>query len=427
MPKAITKPPRRTAFIGALNRSLTLGRKLGLMAEPDLTRQAMMDRAAETTGLSDFGDDSFVEPLDRLLDSLHRDARLNVAGEFTADKQIDKVLKDRLWAQQWFAENPEILTRALPRPIAIVGPMRSGTTRMHRLLASDHRLSHLRAFETISPVPWPGFVPGDPSTDHRPQLARRIQRIARLANPRTLNIHPTGPYETEEELGLLVNSFWGMKHEAQWMVKSYGRWCEDADARPAYAQMARLLKLVGWSQQSSSLKPWILKTPQHMIDIKALLATFPDARMIFTHRDPLALVGSAASLAWNQTIIYSDQADARELGREWLRKTRLQIDRMRSARKLIPAERMIDIHYEDMERDWEGAMGRVYRVLGMDIEPALPAMRAYVKRSRLLKRHPHRYSLAEFKLTPEQVMDEMQDYVDSFGITVEPKLRRRAG
>jgi hypothetical protein len=131
------------------------------------------------------------------------------------------------------------------------------------------------------------------------------------------------------------------------------------------------------------------------------------------------VVGSAASLAWNQTIIYSDHADPRRIGEEWLRKTRLQVERMRAARDDIPAERMIDIHYEEMERDWRGAMARVYRFLGMELEPALPAMEAYQRRAAALKRRPHRYSLEEFGLTPARVLDELEDYVRSYSVTLE--------
>jgi hypothetical protein len=254
-----------------------------------------MARASEATGLDDFGDEWFTRPFDRLLEAIHGEARLNAAGEWAAAAQFEKCLKDRLWAQQWFARHPEILARPLPHPVIVVGPMRSGTTRMHRLLAADRRFSHLRSFETISPVPRPDFEHG--LHDPRVTLAARIMAVARLANPRTLNIHPTGPMQPEEELGLLVNSFWGMKHEAQWWIPGYGRWCEAQDATGAYRQMARLLQLVGWSQQVSSLRPWLLKTPQHMLDLPALLKVFPDARLIFTHRDPLSVVGSAASSA----------------------------------------------------------------------------------------------------------------------------------
>jgi len=413
-------PPRRTRFIGALNKAMATGRSLGLADKPILEKEALFRRARAHTGLEDFGDGWFEKPLDVLLEALRNEARLNAAGEWSARAQIEKMLIDRLRAEQWFADHLEILARPLPHPVIVVGPMRSGTTRMHRLLASDHRFSHLRSFETISPVPRPGFVPGGP--DFRVTLASRIMRVARLANPRTLTIHPTGPMEPEEELGLLVHSFWSTKHDAQWWVPSYTRWCEAEDPTPAYLQMARLLKLIGWSQQVSSLRPWVLKTPQHMMDLPVLMKIFPDARLIFTHRDPLAAVGSAASLAWNQTIIYSDHADARAIGEEWLRKTRLQIERMRAARDHIPRSQRIDVHYEEMERDWRSAMKRVYRFLDLDLEPALPAMEEYQGRAAALKRRPHQYSLEAFGLSPGRVLEELGDYVRTYGISIEGRV-----
>jgi len=410
-------PPRRTRFIAIVNTAMALGRRSGLADRPVLEKEALLARAREITGLDDFGDPWFERPLSVLLEALNDEARLNAAGEWTAAKQIVKVLADRAWAERWFARHPEILARPLPHPVIVVGPMRSGTTRMHRLLAADRRFTHMRSFETISPVPRPEFIHGGP--DFRVTLAARIARLARLANPRTLTIHPTGPMEAEEELGLLVNSFWSTKHDAQWWVPSYGRWCEAHDPAPAYRQMVRLLKLIGWSQQASSLRPWVLKTPQHLFDLPVLMQMFPDARLIFTHRDPLAVVGSAASLAWNQTIIYSDHADPARIGREWLRKTRVQLERMRRARRSIPAQRQIDVHYEDMDRDWRATMARVYRFLGLELAPALPAMEAYQRRAAALKRRPHCYSLEQFGLSPGRVLDELGDYVDAYGVSLE--------
>ncbi|WP_432199606.1 sulfotransferase family protein [Erythrobacter sp. W53] len=385
---------------------------------PRLEKQFLLDQASAAAGLDDFGDSWFERPLEVLLDAIREEARLNAAGEWSAMKQFHHVLRDRLLAQMWFKKHPEILARPIKRPVIIVGPMRSGTTRLHRLLASDQRFSHMRSFETISPVPRPGFedVLAGKKNDFRPVLAARIMKVARLANPRTLSIHPTGPFEPEEELGLLVASMWGMKHEAQWHVPSYGRWCEGQDPAPAYAYMVDLLRLVGWSQQTSSIRPWILKTPQHMLDLPALLKTFPDARLIFSHRDPQQVVGSAASLAWNQTIIYSDHADAATIGEEWLLKTKLQIERMRAARESIPADRMIDVRYEDMDRDWRGTMERVYGFLDLDMEPAVSGMEAFLERSKSLKRHPHNYTLEQFGLTGTRVHQELGDYVRDFDI-----------
>jgi len=296
--KTIEKPPRRTRFVDAIQGGTRLAMKAGLVDPATFDRQAMMDHAAEQAGSDDFGDPWFEKPLSVLLESLEQEAQLHEAGAWFAVKQCEKVLVDRLRAEQWFARHPEILARPLRNPVFVVGPMRSGTTRLHRLLAADRRFAHMRSFETICPVPYPDFTHG--GHDHRVTIARRARMVANLANPKTLSIHPTGPKQPEEELGLLVNSFWGMKHEAQWHVPSYGQWCEDQDATPVYGQMARLLKLIGWSQQESSLKPWVLKTPQHMLDLDALVNVFPDARFIFTHRDPIRVVASSASLAWNQ-------------------------------------------------------------------------------------------------------------------------------
>jgi len=414
MPEPPHSPPRRTRFIDLIDGGIRLARKAGLTEPPRLEREALMASAVEYTGLDDFGDPWFIEPFDMLLESIHADARLNAVGELAATKQFEKVLHDRLWAQQWFSRHPEILARPLPHPVAIVGPMRSGTTRLHRLLSCDGRFTHMRSFETISPVPRPAFERG--GFDSRVVLAARLTRVAKLANPHTLTIHPTGPFEPEEELGLFCNSFWGLKHPSQWWVPSYTRWCERHDASGAYEQMARLLKLVGWAQQASSLRPWVLKTAQHMLDLPALLEVFPDARLIFTHRDPLSVVGSSASLTWNQTIIHSDHADPKAIGEEALRSTRAQIERMRNARHSIPRRRYIDVHFEEMERDWRGAMRRIYEFLDFDIEPAWSAMEDYQRRTQRRHRRPHRYSLETFGLTPPRVLDVLGDYANAYEI-----------
>jgi hypothetical protein len=162
-----------------------------------------------------------------------------------------------------------------------------------------------------------------------------------------------------------------------------------------------------------------------MLDLPALLKVFPDARLIFTHRDPRAVVGSAASLAWNQTIIYSDHADAPTIGREWLRKTELMTSRMMAARRGISADRMIDVQYDDMDRDWRGTMARVYRFLGLEMDGAVSGMERYIQRSRALKRRPHRYSLAEFGLSEGEVLERMSGYIRRFEVPMEDSLPLR--
>lgn len=405
----------RSRLVDAANRMIPALWKARLLSPAILDEEHLVQLARQETGLRDFGDDWFRRPLGVLIQALGEEASLNPLGQFAAVGQIAKLLRERLWTQHWFQSHPEILRLPINRPVIVVGPMRSGTTRLHRLLAADTRFNHLRFFETVCPVPPPEFLPG--TRDARPRRAARILAAVHHFNPYTAIIHPTGPFEPEEELGLLVASVWGMKHEAQWHVPSYGRWSERQDALPAYRHMARLLRLVGWMRGDGGTRPWVLKTPQHMLDLPAVLRVFPDARLIFIHRDPIAVVGSSCSLAWNQMIIHSDHVDPRRVGREWLRKTELQIDRMRQARQQIPEAQRIDVRYEDMDSDWKGVMAEIYRFLDMDIAPALPAMTRYMRDAeRQQYQGLHRYDLPMFELEADAVGEQFQSYARAFDL-----------
>lgn len=412
--------PARPPLVSAANVVLAGLNRLSLLDQTPLDVDSLCEKARRQTGLDDFGDPWALRALEVLVEAVREEAALNAVGRFAAAGQFLKLLRERLWTQHWFATRPEILAEPLPPPVVVVGAMRSGTTRLHRLLAADDRFAHIRFFETVCPVPPPGFTPGGP--DARPRRAGRILSTVHRLNPRTAVIHPTGPFEPEEELGLLVQSAWGMKHEAQWRVPSYGRWMEGQDAAPAYRHLARLLRLVRWARGDGRAgRPWVLKTPQHMLDLPALLRVFPDARLVFIHRDPAKVVGSSCSLVWNQMAIHSDAADPRWIGGHWLGKTGLQVDRMLRARARIDPGRRLDVLYRDMDADWEAVMRRVYRFLDMDIAPALPAMRGYVRRTgRKPRWQSHRYDLGTFGLDEGAVRDRFEDYSRQFDLDPRP-------
>ncbi len=416
---------QRSRLVDVANSALPAVWSARLLERPVLDADWICERVCRETGLSDFGGEWFRGALDVLVKALREEASLSNLGKFGAYGQLKKVLSDRLYAQKRFADHPEIERRALKSPVIVVGPMRSGTTRLHRLLAADTRFAHMRFLETICPVPAPRFRSG--GKDRRWMTAATLLKAVRTFNPHTANIHPTGPFEPEEELGLLVRSIWGMKHEAQWRVPSYGRWTEEQDATPAYEYMAKLLQLVGWARGDDDSRPWVLKTPQHMLDLPALLKVFPDARLIFTHREPQAVVGSSCSLVWNQMIIHSDHVDPHEIGQEWLRKTELQITRMRQARLQIPENQRIDLRYEDMDRDWTAVMRKVYDFLEMDIEPAMPSMANYFGGAeREMHRHPHRYTLPAFGLDADAVGERFRSYTDAFDLGTSAPLSQPA-
>ncbi|MCJ2187072.1 sulfotransferase family protein [Novosphingobium beihaiensis] len=412
--------PARPRLVGVANFALASLNRLSVLPDTPLDLDALTETARRQTGLDDFGDPWFLRPMEVLIEAIRAEAALNDLGHFAAVGQFLKVLRERLWTEHWFNTHEDIEAEPLAPPVIVVGPMRSGTTRLHRLLAADDRFEHMRFFETVCPVPRPGFRPG--RRDPRPRQAGRLLSTVHRLNPRTAMIHPTGPFEPEEELGLLVQSAWGMKHEAQWRVPSYGEWIETEDATPAYRHLARLLKLVRWARGSGqSRRPWVLKTPQHMLDLPALLQVFPDAKLIFIHRDPSKVVGSSCSLVWNQMTIHSDSADPHWIGEHWLDKTSLQIDRMQAARGGIPPHQRIDVLYRDMDADWEAVMRRVYHFLDIEIAPALPGMRRYVERAKGQHRwQRHRYELASFGLDHRTVRSRFERYASDFDLHPRP-------
>ncbi len=401
--------------------------RAGLLPYPDLREATLDAMAMRSTGLSDFGDDGFARSqLSVLLPALENEAALHPMGRVIAHGALLKALKERLWAQDLFKRHPEIAERPLAPPIIVIGQMRSGTTRLQRLLAQDRRFTALRLYESMSPVPWP-------SSQRRPQRDPRIAYTARAfgflnyINPGIAATHPTGALEVDEELGLLDASFTGAQIEAQRRVPSFARHCETTDQTPAYAYLRRLLQLTSWFSGRDPAKPFVLKMPQHMQDLPALMRVFPDARLIFIHRDPAAVVGSGASMVWNQMVVQSDDVDPHWIGAEWWHKTRHRAAVTDAARAQISAAQQFDVRFADMNSDWAGVMQRIYGFLGLEIEaPAHAAMTGYLARAARDHRHgEHRYTLGDFGLDARTINAGFAAYRARFDIPVEAAAAKR--
>ncbi|WP_448580598.1 sulfotransferase family protein [Thermaurantiacus sp.] len=386
----------------------------GLQPPADLCWDRITTRAERETGLEDHGETSFLDAQRAILiPALREEAQLNTLGKVIAHGSLLKIVKERLWAEELFRRFPEIDSEELAPPVVVVGPMRSGTTRLQRLLASDPAFSAFRLYEATCPVPWPrSFTQAE---DPRIARTRFGLRVISWINPANLEVHPTGPLEVDEELGLLEHSLAGALIEAQRRIPTFARHCETADMTPAYQRMRRLMKLRQWF--TGDRRPLVLKTPQYMQDLAAFHATFPDARYIFTHRDPVSVVASSASLAYNQMVVQSDVVDPAWIGREWLHKTRHRIDRTLADRVLISEDRQIDVHFDEVNRGWEAAVGRIYQHFGLELTPlAAAAMRSYVARA--AREHAfssHRYVLEDFGLVRSEVEEWFEDYRRTYG------------
>ncbi len=375
------------------NKLLEQAWKSGLAQRPSLD-PADLANAAGGAG-SDFGPSSIWWPnLELLTASLEDEARLNPLGRVIAHGQIVSALKSRVRAYALWRQHPEILTRALPRPVIILGQMRSGTTRLQRMFASDPGFAVTRFYEGFNPVPlrkrrW---------SDDRIGRSAVGLALARALNPKFGAIHPTGVFAADEEIGLQSFSIFGSAFEAQWRIPTFARTLEQADTRPFYCEFAALVRMLAWLRGDAEDRPVVLKLPQFGQDIDALLAAFPDARIIRLEREPEATIASSASLVENQMRIQSDHVDPRWIGREWTRKTALRRARMDAA-LARPEIDALAVPYDAMGSDWRSVMRLIYAFIGRPLTPETEQRMAItVARDRHGSFHQHRYDPERYGL-----------------------------
>jgi len=405
-----------------LNTALRGANALGL-ARIGLDQDGLLARAKQETGLGDFGDDSFLQPMQLLLQALREEADLNPVGRFMNQANILRILKHRLYVQDLLTRHPEILDRSIPDPVVIVGLARSGTTRLHRLLASDTHFLHLKALETVYPVPYPDCFTARAAGRPDPRikaLDRGLQAVLYMS-PQIAAVHPLGTFEVEEEVGLIQHGFSSQLFEIQARIPTFAEWLMSHDQTAAYEYMALLLKVISWFRNDPVHKPWILKTPQHMQDLDALLHVFPNAKLICSHRDPIKAVGSACSMTWNAIVRDSDSVTADWVGQEWLGKTERMLHKtLRVRDEMAVGHNQYDIQYADITADWQRAIEGVYNFLELPFtEQARTAMQSWQNGNRQHQHGSHKYSLTQFGLDQNDVERRLRFYRERFSIPLE--------
>lgn len=400
--------PRPVALANRLGRAL--GRVGVAMAALDV--DALVAAARRTTGLSDFGDDAFLEPLRLLVDSIEAEAELTPVGRYITRTRLVGILSNRLRVEDAFARHPDILDQPIEAPVIIAGLQRTGTTMLHRLLAVDPGLRSLASWEALNPAPLPAsrWRRGDP----RLRAARLGERGLAYLSPEFFAVHPVEAEAPEEEVILLDYSFLSSVAEATLHVPTFAAWLEQQDQTPAYRYMRKLLQYLQWQRSGDR---WLLKTPHHMEWLDTLLAVFPDARIIQTHRDPLKTLASFCSMVAHGRGVMSDAVDPLEVGRHWSNKVIRQINRAMAARDRAPASTFIDVSYYDLIDDPMAQIRRIYDFIGRELTPAtLEAMEASRRVNVKNKYGAHTYDLASFGLTREALEPRVAGYRARHGI-----------
>lgn len=391
----MTSPPRphalaRAALVDTFNRGLELIWRKGWSPPPVLDPAQLWRKAAQ--GLSDTAEhggrnvadvEDFRLRLDRLCESIEAEAQLNALGLTIAHGQLARAIRQRLHLGRLWLREPKLPQTPIAPPILVVGQMRAGTTRIHRLLATDPAHCATRFCDSWHPVPR--------TIDLRPFWSGLALYGARKLNPWLDTIHPFGMRQPDEELGWLATALDHCAYEAQWRIPTFTAFSEARDASPVYREFARILATDAAYHRNADL-PRVMKVPQFSEDLDTLLKQFPDARVVLAQREPLSVLGSAKSLVANQMAIQSDNVDLDWIENEWRRKSDLREMRMRAALEHFSGP-VAYVDFTAVEQDWETAMATIYRELGIGFTPA--ARRAMARQVDHSARSAHRRHVYE--------------------------------
>ena len=346
----------------------------GWLPTPDLDPQGLwalaeksFPRGAEAGGRSTEDVADFRERLERLCAAVQDEGDLNALGQAMAWGQLSRVVKNRLAFGALWSTRPELAETPLAPPIIVIGHMRSGTTRIHKLLAADPAHSHTRYCDAYHPVPARYGM-------NRVKAALELAMLGAL-NPWMQSIHPMAAGEVEEELAWISAALHHSIYESQWHIPSYSAWSEARNPAPIYREFARILRSDAAHREVAD-KPRVMKVPAFAEDLSTLLSIFPDARLVLAERDHEAVLRSAVSLAANQMAIQSDGCDLSAIEARWRHKIALREKRMAAALNGWNGP-VVRLHFDALNADWEHEIARCYSELGLNLTPqALATMRA---------------------------------------------------
>jgi hypothetical protein len=333
----------------------------------------LLAAASARTGLSEYGDPSFREPFSVLLEALERDAQLSALGRISARALVLQLLSNRLRIEDLFRRHPEIENERIARPIIIAGLPRTGTTHLHNLLSQDPSLRWLPYWESMEPMPDPRAkaVPG--GRDPRVVRCEKGLAMVHRAMPLFPLMHEMTAEAPHEEIQLLAIAFSTMLFESSYHVPSYADWYKKSDQRPAYRYLHRCLQALQWLRGP---KRWLLKSPQHLEQQRALIEIFPDATFVQTHRDPLRITASLCTMIAYGTRMNARRVDPVAIGRYWAARTEDLLRGSITGRSALPAAQVIDVHFQQFMKD---DVGTAERVLAFADHPVTDATRAAIR------------------------------------------------
>ena len=380
----------------------------------DLTVEGVTAAAREECDVPLFEDNDLRRRLARYIDAVLADSHYTRMGRFGTFNSLKRYLIQRSRLEALYAEHPEIEEIRIERPLIIAGLPRSGTTHLLNLIGADSRLRALRRWESQEPYPSLAVRRGDAPDDRIANGQAGLDQLE-LLMPLMTNMYDVPNDGIHEEVELQHLCLSSLLMAAGQPVTG---WMEDyfaEDQRPHYAFLLRALKAL---QFLDPKERWVLKSPQHLAWIPALVETFPDATIVCTHRDPVAVLTSWITMTVYAARISRDPIVFEEVIPHATLLQKCLLDGLVRDRECLPEGRTEHVYFHEFMADDRGTLDRIYERAGL---PMTAGTRAEI--DHYIETHPRGrhgkvvYDLeGDFGLDREQLYDEFADYMAAFPV-----------
>lgn len=377
----------------------------------DFDIDALLARAQEKSGLSDFGSHEFREGLQCLMTTYDQNYTDQKARKKLYNRLRD-LLMTRLRIEAAFKRHPEIYDEKITRPVYLTGLPRTGTSALLNLMAVDKAARPLKLWEGLNPDPLEGLEPGADDPRH---MGMRAFYEQMNEDPEFSKIHHTTADTPEECIHLLNHSFEDVQFGIEPLMEPYYSWFQQSDHRPSYDYYADILRMLQWQRPGDR---WLLKSPCHLWVLDTLVDMFPDCCIVITHRNPLECVTSYASMM--TSMMDGRDVDGKEVGPVVLEYLAKKLEVSLEARKHFSEERVIDIQFNDFISDSLGTVHKIYDHFQLPMSEQTAAdMKAYSKEHPMGKHGSHDYQLEQYGLTEAKILDRFGFYIDRFNIPMD--------
>jgi hypothetical protein len=350
--------------------------------------------------------------LERLTAAVAAESRLNLFGALSLRWDVSRLLRNAAMIEAAHRDNPALGAARIAAPVFILGLPRSGTSFLHDLMAQDEENAVPRVWQTIFPAPRPpGFDPAGSKSVR--EVDRQLGIFAALA-PGFADLHPTGADAPQECSEITAHVFQSLRFDTTFRVPSYLAWLDARGHGDAFAFHELFLQFL----QNGSPARWVLKCPDHTFTLDSILSTYPDARFVIVHRDPIAVLGSNALLTSVLRRTFLRDVDRSEIGRleaaRWTQGANLLLDF--DQRADVPAARKIHVHHDDLIAAPLAVAAQIYAQFDMAFTPA-----AQVAMSRRIAARPRGgyakhapYTLEGFAMDAQSLRAQFAPYVRAY-------------